>query len=94
MRLSDDKINHLSHVLLQGLKEWETAIFKKPDNDVRLIVKDGLIEGLTDIENLEEKVKNILQSYSRKLEEGSREWDVMFAKTFEEELQKLRPVRE
>ena len=33
-----------------------------------------------------------LQSYSRKIVEGSREWDLMYSKTYEEELQKLKAV--
>ena len=94
MRLSDDKINHLSHVVMKELEQWDGIDFLRDENDVRLGVKGGLQEGLGIIEAVEEKVKRSLLSYSRKILEGSREWDVMFAKTFEEELHKLAPSKE
>ena len=94
MRLSDDKINHLSHVVVRSLKRWEMARFLKDENTTRLAVKDGLLEGLAILERVEEKVKASLQSYSRKIIEGSREWDIMFAKAFEEELHKIKPAKD
>ncbi len=94
MRLSDDKINYLSHVILKNLKEWDMVEFSVEDNDIRLLIKEGLIQGLGVIEELEAKVARTLQSYSRRIVEGSREWDAMFAKTFEEELHKIKPVKE
>jgi hypothetical protein len=94
VRLSDDKINHLSHVVVNSLAQWDMVDFAREPNEVRLGVKEGIIAGLRTIERLEEKVRRMLQSYSRKIVEGSREWDVMYAKYFEEELQKLSPVKE
>lgn len=94
MRLSDDKINHLSHVIIKRLREWDLASFSMDENDTRLCVKQGLINGLKTIENIEEKVRKTLLSYSRRIVEGSREWDVMFSKIFEEELQKVVPAKE
>ncbi len=94
MRLSDEKINHLSHEILRALVKWDGVDFLHDQNDVRLGVKEGLSHGLQIIEGVEEKVKRSLQSYSRKILEGSREWDIMFAKTFEEEIHKLTPAKE
>ena len=94
MRLSDDKINHLSHVILKNLKEWDLMSFQSDENDIRLGIKEGLLDGLSVIEGVEEKVRTMLHSYSRKIVEGSREWDVMYAKTFEEELHKITPAKE
>jgi hypothetical protein len=94
MRLSDDKINHLSHVVMKALGSWDGVDFLRDENDVRLGIKEGLNQGMNIIEAVEEKVRRSLLSYSRKILEGSREWDVMFAKTFEEELHKLAPSKE
>jgi hypothetical protein len=92
MRLSDDKINHLSHVLLQSLKDFPEIQFKEEENQVRLSIKEALLESLDLFDKMEEKVRETLISYSRKIVEGSREWDVMFSKAYEEEIKKLKAV--
>ncbi len=94
MRLSDDKINHLSHVILNSLLAWDQVDFLGDGNDIRLCVKEGLVDALGIIDGIEEKVRHMLLSYSRKIIEGSREWDVMYLKAFEEELQKVTPSKE
>jgi hypothetical protein len=66
--------------------------FKVEDNQVRLTIKAALVESLETFEELEEKVKRTVSSYSRKIVEGSREWDLMYSKTYEEEIQKLKGV--
>ena len=92
MRLSDDKISHLSHLLLAALQEYPDVDYSAEENQVRLMIKEALVESLRTLEELEEKVNRTLQSYSRKIVEGSREWDLMYSKTYEEELQKLKVV--
>lgn len=92
MRLSDDKINHLSHVLVKSLKDFPEVHFKEEENQVRLSIKEALLESLDLFDKLEEKVRETLISYSRKIVEGSREWDVMFSKAYEEEIKKLKAV--
>jgi hypothetical protein len=94
VRLSDDKTNHLSHVVMKSLTAWDPVDFLSDENDIRLAVKEGLIEGLTIIDQVEEKVQRSLLSYSRKIVEGSREWDIMFAKAFEEEIEKISHTKE
>jgi len=39
---------------------------------------------------LEQKVRRRLESYSRPVPEGSQEWDVLYHKTYEEELRKRK----
>lgn len=92
MRLSDDKINHLSHVLVRSLGDYPEMDFGVEDNQVRLTIKEALLESFGAFDALEEKVRETLISYSRKIVEGSREWDMMYSKTYEEEIQKLKGV--
>jgi hypothetical protein len=42
VRLSDDKISHLSHLLLAALEEYPDVDYRAEDNQVRLMVKDRL----------------------------------------------------
>ena len=92
MRLSDDKTNHLSHLLLHILQDYPDVDYTMEDNQIRLLVKEALVGGLETIGKLEEKVRETLLSYSRKIVEGSREWDLMYSKAYEEEISKLKSV--
>ena len=44
MRLSDDKISHLSHLLLGALQEYPDVDYRAEDNQVRLMIKEALVE--------------------------------------------------
>ena len=92
MRLSDDKTNHLSHVIVRSLSESPEVDFKVEDNQVRLRIKETLIECLTLFEQLEEKVAGDLSSRSRKIVEGSGEWEVEYRRIYEDEINKLKAV--
>ena len=92
MKLSDDRINHLSHVLFQALNSMDEVDFMEDENEIRLRIKKTLVECLREFDALEEKIQASLGSYSRKIVEGSREWDVMWSKAYDEEISKLRAV--
>jgi len=90
MLLSRDKINHLSKLITEKLEEDETVELMAEPNDIRLqvvrVITDELkIEDLVDAE-----VRKILNSYSKKLREGSNEWEILYRKHYEEEMKKKR----
>jgi hypothetical protein len=92
VKLSDDRINHLSHVLFKAVNAMDEVDFMAEENDVRLEIKKTLVDCLRQFDAVEEKIKETLGSYSKKLVEGSREWDVMWSKAYDEEVRKLRAV--
>ena len=92
MKLSDDRINHLSHVLFQALNAMDEVDFMEEENEIRLRMKKTLVECLRQFDGIEAKIQTSLASYSRKIVEGSREWDVMWSKAYDEEIRKLRAV--
>ena len=92
MKLSDDRINHLSHVLFKALNDMDEVDFMEDENEVRLRMKQTLVECLRQFDGIEAKIQETLGSYSRKIVEGSREWDVMWSKAYDEEVRKLRAV--
>ena len=55
-------------------------------------MKKTLVECLRQFDGIEEKIQASLGTYSRKIVEGSREWDVMWSKAYDEEIRKLRVV--
>lgn len=89
MRLSREKINQLSHLIIKALADCEEVDLLQPDNDVRLEIVRGITEELMVDDQIGQKVKVKLASYSRPMLEGSREWDVMYHKLYEEELTRM-----
>lgn len=85
--LSDDKRNHLSHVIAQTL---ETATDAKLCGDSVQALKEikRIIADQMKLEqSIDQFVRSRLASYSRQIVEGSSEWDVLYQKTYAQELQ-------
>jgi hypothetical protein len=88
MRLSDDKISHLSHVLLKGLIDRQAIAPLAEDSTIRREIKRVIIKELKIAEDIDRFVRQKLESYSKKIYEGSTEWDVLYQKFFNEEASK------
>jgi hypothetical protein len=88
MSLSRPKINALSHLIVKALQKASSVAFLKADNDVRLQIVKTLTDELKIEEVIDVEVRRRLASYSRKITEGNREWDVMYQKLYEEETKK------
>lgn len=85
MMLSDDKIVHLSHVLLNGLMEKKLIDLIEEESKVRAEIKRTIISELKIGEEIDSVVRRKLQSFSRKIVEGSPEWEILYKKFFKEE---------
>jgi hypothetical protein len=86
--LSEDKVSHLSHVILQAVKKSRLVEVKSDDARILKDIKRVLASELLQEEEIDRKVRAKLGSYSRGIVEGSPEWDVLYRKTFEEETRK------
>jgi len=86
--LSDDKISHLSHIILHTVKKSPLVTVKAHEGRVLKEIKRVLASELAQEEDIDQKVKAKLASYSRGIVEGSAEWDVLYRKAFEEETRK------
>lgn len=88
--LSDDKQTHLAHVILQCLQNSPDAkIVGDPTLALREI-KRVIAEHMKLEHELDQKVRARLKSYSRPIPEGSQEWDILYQKTYAEELRKRK----
>ena len=85
MILSDEKISHTSHVLLRGLLENKLITVKADDSEVRREIKKAIVNQLRIGEDIDAAVTKKLLSFSRKLVEGSPEWEILYRKFYEEE---------
>jgi len=85
MKLTDDKISHLTHVILKGLLEKGAVKALDEEGHVRREIKRVIVKELKIVEGIDESVRKKLQSYSKKIYEGGSEWEVMYNKLYEEE---------
>lgn len=83
--LSDDKITHMTHVLLKGLMDKGLITLKEDDGLLRREIKRTIINELKIGEDIDVAVRRKLQSFSKKLVDGSPEWEVLYRKFYEEE---------
>jgi len=86
MRLSEDKITHLSHVVFDALSGSGGFELLVDDAKARREIKTMITRWLSKEEEVEEAVRKKIRSYSRNIQEGSPEWDVLFHKHYQEEL--------
>ncbi len=86
--VSDGRISALSHLVLAELKRADVADLR-PDRLVLQEIKTVLAEYLQVDDALDVKVRRKIASLSRRVPEGSAEWDVLYRQYFEEEKRKL-----
>ena len=88
MRIGREKVNHISKVIVNDLEKRDDFDYKTELNDVRLGIAK-VMKSFLKIEDLaDEKARKICASYSRKLREGTDEWDILYTKHYNEYLSK------
>ena len=89
MRLSDDRISHIAHLVFDGI--WNDDLVDFVDDKK---VLDDIKRTITSFMKIEDdadtSARNKIRSLSRDVPEGSREWDILYKKYFEEEISKKR----
>ena len=83
MRMSRERIFHLTDLILKELSGVQGMQVKAPD-ELRTEVLRALTEESKLEETIDSEVRKTLASYSRPMPEGSREWEVLYQKTREE----------
>lgn len=87
MRLSEDRISHLAHLISDSIWKDDLVDF---DEDKRVLdeIKRVLTEFLAVEDEADTAARAKIRTLSRDVPEGSREWDILYRKYFEEELQR------
>jgi hypothetical protein len=83
--LSDDKISHLSHVILTCVKKSPAGHFKGDDVQALREIKRVLAVELAEESAIDRVVRARLGTYARPPIEGTSEWEVLYRKFREEE---------
>jgi len=93
-RLSREKINYLSKQVLAMLSTNDQVEFLDDANEIRLIIVKAIEEEMKLYESLDKKAIDKIQSQKKAIEEGSREWEILYRKYYNEELAKLGRLAE
>ena len=87
MKFSEDRISHLAHKVWDALYDDDLADY--PDEAKALKgIKAALENYLSTDDQIDDFVRKKIQSLKRGVSEGSREWDILYKKYFEEEAQR------
>jgi len=89
MRLTRDKVNVLSHAVADKLASIDEIEFIEDRNTIRLAVFDLLMVWLKKEEAIDAAARKMVISQSRKIPEGSAEWEVLFRKYYEDGLRDI-----
>lgn len=89
MKLSREKIVHLSHLVAEDLVQMDEVEFIEDRNTIRLEVVRILEELLREEEQIDSAVRQKILSQKRTIPEGTQEWDILFRKYYSEELKRL-----
>ncbi len=88
-KLSREKINFLSRQILNALYRNDQVEFLDDPNEIRLNIVKSIEEELKLYDSLDKKAIDKIQSQKKPIEEGSREWEILYRKYYNEELAKL-----
>ena len=89
-RISREKINKLSHVLVNTLANLRKEVeLLGEKNDVRLEIVRLFLELFREEEKMDRSARQKIVSQKRAIPEGSQEWDILYRKYYTEEMRKI-----
>ena len=94
MKLSHEKVIHLSHLLSEALDHAPGVSLAAGKNEVRLAIVRLLKRELQMEADIERKVTAKIESLRRGVPEGSPEWEILYRKYYDEETAKYRSIKE
>ena len=88
-RASEGRVSHLAHMALTALKKGDEVADLRGDRLVLGEIKAALTDFFNIDDALDAKVRRKIASLSRRVPEGSGEWDVLYRQYLEEEKRKI-----
>lgn len=87
MRLTEDRISHIAHLIFDAV--WNDDLVDFTDENKALLeIKKVITDYLKVEDEADSAARNKIRSLSRGVPEGSREWDILYKKYFDEEKSK------
>ena len=92
MRLSHEKINYLARTILDYIFENDPVEFLDEPNEIRLNIKKSIEEELHLYELIDQRAIKKIESQKKAIKEGSREWEILYRKYYNDEIAKLSKI--
>jgi len=88
-RISRDKLNVLARAVSESLATMDEVEFVEDKNTIRLEVRKILEELMAQEKRIDAEARRKIESQRRTILEGSKEWDILYRKYYNEEVKKL-----
>jgi len=89
MNITEDRISNIAHKIIDKL--WRDDLVDFPDETkARERVKSSIASFFKISDELDDIVRKKLASYSKAKVPGSREWEILYSKFYEEEAAKRK----
>ena len=92
MRLSNAKVNHLANLIMNYLRVEPEIEFFEEESDIRIEVARIIQEELRDDEVIDQACRYKIESQRRDIPEGSEEWDILYRRYYDEEMDRRMKV--
>lgn len=89
IRLSREKINYLARQIVNRLFENDQVEFLDEPNEVRLVIVKSIEEELKLYDHIDKKAIEKIEAQKKSIKEGSREWEILYRKYYNDEIAKL-----
>ena len=88
-RLSREKINDLSRKVMEHLFEDDEVEFLDESNEIRLSIVKSIEDEMKLYDTIDKRAIEKIESQKKPIKEGSREWEILYRKYYNEEISKL-----
>ncbi len=92
MRLGEDRISHISHLILNMLVQDRHVELLLSEERLLREIKRTITEELKFEDEADDAARRMIQSLSRKVPEGSPEWDVLYRKYRNDEMRRRKKI--
>ena len=92
MKLSREKVLHISHLILGHLDKDDGVEYWDDPQEIRQTIVKIIMDEMRNDEAIDALVRRKLESQKKGIVEGSDEWDVLYRKYYEEEVSRHRKV--
>ena len=90
MKISRDKINHISSLIVKDFSTRDELDYKVDLNDLRLDITRTMTDILLLDDKADKEARRVMNTYKNAPREGSPEWDIIYQKHFDEFMNKQR----
>lgn len=89
IRLSREKVNYFSRRILEQLFNDDSVEFLDEPNEIRLSIVRSIEEEMKLYDLIDKKAIEKIESQKKPIKEGSREWEILYRKYYNDEINKL-----